>query len=436
MTRRGLFAGRGAWLAAAALAVYVAGVAIWVGYDRRSAREAFAPGSVYATNEKGLSLAYGYLRERSAGRAAVLRRRVDGESVPAAAVVFRVQPGLGPFPGEEEEEGKEKEKDSKDTKDSKDKKDEKQEKPAGAKKEAPKKEKAKEKEELPARVPPLLTAAEEAWVRAGGRLVLALDGWYGPVEVKELAPRQAVRKVFPLWPGVSRLHPTERRGLSGPGLSAAHAVVLAGATPVIARQPIGAGEVILLSCPEIFQNRFLARGHHLALLEALAGLGEGRRVYFDERVHGLGEDGGVIEALGAWGLGPLLALAVLGAAAGFWRAAVRVGAADRDDRDTRSDAVELVDSLADLYDRALGRGDAVRLYHESFVHTLAVDTGLRGPALERRAREILERAGGFEPAPAGDPNTDVPRDRFDRDLRALNEAFRRMHDSKRNAKRT
>jgi len=282
-TGRSFFTGRGAWLAAAALAVYVAGVAIWVGYDRRSAREAFAPGSVYATNEKGLSLAYGYLRERSAGRAAVLRRRVDSESVPAAAVVFRVQPRWGPFLGEEEEEGKEKEKDSKDnkdTKDSKDKKDEKQEKPADAKKEAPK-EKKKEKEEPPARVPPLLTAAEEAWVRAGGRLVLALDGWYGPVEVKELAPRQAVRKVFPLWPGVSRLHPTERHGLSGPGLSAAHAVVLAGATPVIARQPIGAGEVILLSCPEIFQNRFLARGHHLALLEALAGLGEGRRVYFD-----------------------------------------------------------------------------------------------------------------------------------------------------------
>jgi hypothetical protein len=429
LTRRGLFTGRGAWLAAAALAVYVAGVAIWVGYDRRSAREAFAPGSVYATNEKGLSLAYGYLRERSGGRAAVLRRRVDSESVPAAAVVFRVQPGWGPFLGEEEE-GEEKDKDGKDKKDAK------QKKPADAKKAAPKeKKKEKEKEEPPARVPPLLTAAEEAWVRAGGRLVLALDGWYGPVEVKELAPRQPVRKVFPLWPGVSRLHPTERHGLSGPGLSAAHAVVLAGATPVIARQPIGAGEVILLSCPEIFQNRFLARGHHLALLEALAGLGEGRRVYFDERVHGLGEDGGVIEALGAWGLGPLLALAVLGAAAGFWRAAVRVGAADRDDRDTRSDAVELVDSLADLYDRALGRGDAVRLYHESFVHTLAVDTGLRGPALERRAHEILERAGGFEPAPAGDLNTDVPRDRFDRDLRTLNEAFRRISDAKRDAKR-
>jgi hypothetical protein len=324
--------------------------------------------------------------------------------VPAAAVVFRVQSGWGPFLGEEEEEEEEKEKDSRD------KKDEKQQPPAQEKKE-------KKKEAL-APVPPLLTAGEEAWVRAGGRLVLAIDGWYGPVRVRELAPRQAVRKVFPLWPGVTRLHPAERKGLEGPWLAAAHAVMLAGATPVIARQPVGAGEVLLLSCPEIFQNRFLARGDHLALLEDLAGLGEGRRVFFDERSHGLADDAGVIETLGAWGLGPLLALAVIAAVAVFWRAAVRVGAADREDRDTRSDAVELVDSLADLYDRALGRGDAVRLYHESFVHTLAADTGLRGAALERRANEILERAGGI-------------RDQFDHDVRTLNEAFRRMQHAKR-----
>jgi hypothetical protein len=269
-------------------------------------------------------------------------------------------------------------------------------------------------------------------VRGGGRLVLALAGDYGPVTVTRLAEKGTARKVFPLWPGVASLHPTARLGLSGPGLAAAHAVVLAGAAPVVAREPVGAGEVILLSCPEVFQNRLLGQADHLALLEALAGVREGRPVFFDERAHGFDEDAGTLERLGAWGLGPLLLLAALAAAAAYWRAAVRLGSPDRDDRDVRSDAVELVDSLADLYDRALGCGDALRLYHESFLHSLAAESGLRGPALAARAQEILQDAGGFAPLPAGtDPKNDLPRDRFDRDLRTLNEAFRRLQDAKR-----
>ena len=222
---------------------------------------------------------------------------------------------------------------------------------------------------------------------------------------------------------MSSFQPAQQMSLAGPGLAAAQTVVLAGAEPIAALQTIGAGEVILLSCPEIFHNRLLGKAHHLALLETLAGLRDGRAVFFDERSHGLGEDGGVIEALGAWGLGPLLLLAVLAAAAGFWRAATRLGPPDREDKDTRSDAVELVDSLADLYDRALSRGDAVRLYHESFLHTVAAESGLRGPSLEARAKELLEGAGEgagpFEP------------DQLDRSLRTLNEAFRRLHDAKR-----
>jgi hypothetical protein len=414
---------RGAWLAAGALALYLAGVAVWVGYDRRSVREVFPPGSVYSTADEGLSLALAYLRERAtqekiAGRPTVLRRRIDGEALPARAVVFRVLPTVVPFlPAEEKDE-----KGSKDGKDGK----EKPTSPARGGREGGR------AGEGPGEGVPLLTAGEDSWLRSGGRLVLAVDDRYGPLGVETLAGKAAVRKVFPIWPGVSALHPTRRLGLNGAGLAGSQAVVLAGVTPVVAREAVGAGELILLSCPEVLENRLLGKAHHLALLEALAGLQEKRPVFFDERAHGYGDDAGVTETLGAWGLGPLLLLALLAAAAAGWRAAVRIGAADRDDRDTRSDAVELVDSLADLYDRALGRGDAVRLYHESFRETVAAETGLRGAALEARTGDLL--AGGFS-LPDADPKNDLSQDRFDRDLRMLNEAFRRVHDAKRNAKR-
>ncbi|HBL28935.1 MAG TPA: hypothetical protein DD490_19040, partial [Acidobacteria bacterium] len=94
------------------------------------------------------------------------------------------------------------------------------------------------------------------------------------------------------------------------------------------------------------------------------------------------------------------------------------------------EAVELLDSLADLYDRALRRGDAIRLYHESFVHAVGAETGLRGAALAARAGTLLEQASegkGWE-TPAAEDN--LPRDRFERALSTLNQAFRRLQDAK------
>jgi hypothetical protein len=420
---------RGRWLAAGALAVYLTAVTIWVGYDRRSARETFPAGSVYATGDEGLSLASAYLRLRG-GHVAALRRRTDSEGLPRNGVVFRVLPTVAPFLPQAEEENTDEDTDGKDGKDKK--------KDTDKKTDEKKKQKTRAEETPPPPPPPLLTAGEEAWVRGGGRLVLALARSYGPLDVETIEFEDGkpapVRKVFPIWPGVSEIHPTSRLGLDGPVLSGFLTVALASETPVIARQAVGTGDVILLACPEVFDNRHLGLGHHLALLETLADLHAGRPVFFDERAHGLGDDAGITEMLGAWGLGPLLLPALLATCAAFWRAAVRVGVPDREDRDTRSDAIELVDSLADLYDRALGRGDAVRLYHESFVHSVAAETGLRGAALDTRARELLERAGLFEPVPAvseTSPKNDLPRDRFDRALRTLNEAFRRLQDAKR-----
>ncbi|HEX3131560.1 MAG TPA: hypothetical protein VH394_29760, partial [Thermoanaerobaculia bacterium] len=88
---------RGLRLAALVAALYVAGVAVWVRYDRRSVREVFEPGSIFNSKDEGLSLAYAYLRKRAVEPVSALRRRVITGQVPARAVVFRVEGAVGPL---------------------------------------------------------------------------------------------------------------------------------------------------------------------------------------------------------------------------------------------------------------------------------------------------------------------------------------------------
>lgn len=428
---------RGLRLAALAAALYLAGVLVWVRYDRRSSQEAFSPGSVFNTGEDGLSLAFAYLRERAGAR--TLHRGISAEDLPANGVVLRVQALTGPILLGEEEEEDEEQKDDKDSKDGKDEKDEEgpldelrrkkreeEERRAKEEKERKKKEGEEEPEEAP--VLRFLSSGEEAWVRGGGRLVLAFAHSYGPGRAKELEGKQSVRKVFPLWPGVANLVLPTARSLDIPPLPGGHAVFLAGESPLMVRQALGAGDLILLAAPEILHNPHLGQAHHLALLEALAGVPERRPVLFDERAHGLDDSGGILDILAGWGLGPLLLLGLIATGAAFWRSGKRLGPPEREERDTRSDAVELLDSLADLYDRALQRGDAVFLFYESFVHTVAVETGLRGKALEERSKTLLDGYTAVQ-------GEELSRERFDEALRKINQAFRRVSHAKRDAKR-
>ena len=112
-----------------------------------------------------------------------------------------------------------------------------------------------------------------------------------------------MRKVFPLWPGVAHLVLPTARSLVVPALAGGHAVFLAGERPLVVRQALGAGDVVLLATPEILQNGHLGQAHHLALLEALAGVPERRPVLFDERSHGLADSGGILQTLAGWGSG-------------------------------------------------------------------------------------------------------------------------------------
>ncbi|HEY6321573.1 MAG TPA: hypothetical protein VJA16_08465 [Thermoanaerobaculia bacterium] len=508
-------------LPALAVVAYLAAALIWVGNDRRAARAVFPAGSVWNTGDDGLSLAFAYLSTRAAGqpggaRVAVLTRRLESTPLPPRAVLLRVEPEAGRLAamarrlvgGDDDEDD-----DGDETggqagagrggKASGKGKDASGGKAAGSGKGggsgngagsgASDARRGAGPHPLPVPVPtpapvpeaaakaaPLLTAAEEAWVRDGGRLVLAVASGSGAalkVEVGHPVTSGAARKSFPIWPEVRRLLPDPPRTLGGPALTGMQALWLEGDAPIVARLSLGAGDLVLLACPEVLHNRLLGRGDHLALLEALAGAGSddgaggeggargdrGRPVFFDERGHGAEESAGMLEILASWGLGPLLLLLAAAGGAAWWRAAVRVGPPDREDRDVRSDAVELVDSLADLYDRALGRGDALRLYYDNFVRTVAADTGLQGAALAARTAELAPGLSLAElppsrepleplavaalPPPAlppavsppaaanilagSQPEPDLPRPAFDRLLDTLNQAFRRLDDAKR-----
>lgn len=377
------WAGRLPGLAAAG---FLVASALWLHLDRRIPREAFVPGSVHNTGPEGMSLARAYLA-RAGRKVDTLGRPVARAFLPADAVLFRLAPAAPPPPPPPEDG------------DGKDKK----------------------KEKAPPPPPRLLSPEEEAWVRGGGRLVLAVARPYAQlsvaVELGDLA------KVFPASPAVRRLEPPVPRVLSGPGLEGAVALWTAGAGVMAARRALGKGEIVLLGIPEIFQNRALGAADHLAWLDVLAGAG--RPVWFDEHVHGLELGAGMLEILRAWGFGPLLVLAGLAAATAFWRGRSRLGPAEDDARETRVEAVEFVDSLALLYDRALGRRPAIDLYRQAFEKAVAARTGLRGDALKARAVQLLGPA-------AAPPPGDLTQAGFERSLAALNDAFRRLdHEHRR-----
>ncbi len=190
---------------------------------------------------------------------------------------------------------------------------------------------------------------------------------------------------------------------------------------MVVRLALGRGEVILLGTPEIFANDRLARGDHLALLETLAGPAGARPIYFDERAHGFERHPGTLSLLADWGFGPALLLALLVAAAAFWRARSPHGPPERADPDLRSDVVDLVDALGELYDRALRRVDALRVHHDNLGRTVAAETGLSGSALAGRMALLLP---DFSPPLPGAP--EISREEFHRQLRIVNVAFGRI----------
>jgi len=379
------------WLPWAAAALIAIGALAWLALDPRIPRKAFEDYSLYNTSPRGLSLASRYLAA-TGRRVQPLTRPADRTSLPADAVLFRIRPEVSQFlwPVKDDKSIVLKPRDA---------------------------------WEFP--VPPHypFTPEEEDWVRGGGRLVLAIDRPYSSIDIQPVDPT-APRKVFPLWPGVARLDPPATRSIQGAAGLDGVTVFEAGGQAALVRQRRNRGDIIVCSLPELFQNAHLGRGDHLALLDRLAE--SGRPVFFDEYVHGQQAELGATEILRQWGFGPFLVMILVAALASFWRRRVRVGPEEDDARETRVEAVDFVDSLALLYRRMLPRRHLVSLYAQAFERAAAVQTGLRGPALEQRVKEYLP-GGSARPG----KGKDLGAADFQRELESINDAFRRLSDAKR-----
>lgn len=345
---------RRTWPLILTLLAFVLSGLLWIVSDRRASLRVYDKYSTANTSGSGLSLAYGYLsKQRKVG---MLTKALGRQPLERNATVFRVADQLPSFFDRETASRKEKEKDKKPPK------------------------------PLPKRP---LTNAEEAFVAAGGRLVLAVTEGALPSDV--VTVRKAT-KVFPLWPGVDGFALMASSGgytTLGPRM---HALFAAGPQVIIGRERIGNGELYLLSAPEALQNDQLKA--NLRLLVALSG--ENRPVYFDEVMHGIVSGDGAIELMKEWNLGPFLLLVGLAATLIFWRGGKRIGHADEDDRETRSEAVDLVRSLGALYQDVTTDTQALALYHDSLTRTVAHTTGLRGDALHKRVEELTGGSGTLE----------------------------------------
>jgi hypothetical protein len=387
-----------------AAALVAAGAALyWLRTDLRTSGEAYPAFSAFSTAPEGCSLAFRYAGERCPSGAGVLARPVGRAALGPTDVVLRIAPdaegGRAGGPGADD---------------------------GGS---------ARPPETFDAKTG--LARREEEWVRAGGRLVLALKGDYRSFRVRTPGGSRALGKSCPVWPEVARVEPERARSLAGEPVSSGHALFSYGEDPAVARVPLGRGEVVALTCPEVFTNSALGAADHLALLDAVISGRE--RAHFDEYSHGMQGAAGPAELLRRWGLGPFLALLGAAAAAHFLRARSGVGPPEDDRVETRTETVDFVDSLARLYDRALTRSEAAHMYFQALTRSCAAATGLRGKALEGKVAELT---GGLalHPDTVAGPETavrrrDVGRAEFGADLTALNEAFRRLNDARRRRSR-
>ncbi|HYH08733.1 MAG TPA: hypothetical protein VEK11_16895 [Thermoanaerobaculia bacterium] len=358
-----------------ALAAFATLGILWIVTDRRASQRVYDAYSTENTSKEGLSLAYGYLAKRR--KVGQLTRPLGRQTVEPNAVVFRVAHEFETFFDPEDLDAN-------------------QVGPPAPKKRA------------------MLNPREDAFVRGGGRFVIAARlGALTAVPVSaDVAP-----KVFPIWPSVKDIELRNGGAVAFTELRPRMLPLFTlGKYVLLARERIGNGELYVLSAPELLQNDQLV--DHLGLLAALAG--EKRPVYFDEVLHGIVSDDGAFALAKEWNLGMFLLLTGVTALLVFWREGRRIGPAEEDYRETRSDAVDLVRSLGALYQEVTNDSEAIVLYHDALMRTVAHNTGLRGEALHKRVAELT---GGLVP-PRGEGK--MPRAVFQKQLDTLNDAFRRI----------
>ena len=335
---------------------------------RANAPSPFPSGSSYSRSEQGAALAATYLRGRGHVVQPLLTSSLAG--VAPRSVIFVISPP--PFP------------------------------------------------EGAANARPLFTVDEERFIRAGGRVVLALDGSVPSIELKELTRAAPWVRVHRDWPAVAQPQPSgPAMTLSGPWLQQAYAVFTSSDQPVVARRPMGDGDVVAIASASILQNAHLKEGTNLAFLDSLV---EGRHtVYFDEGVHGLGAQEGTTDLLRRWKLLPFLSSLLALTIAVLIRNHRALGLPDRDEHAPPVDAVDLVDALGRLYARSLSDAEALGLHRDHLRRVVSEKTGLRGSALRKRVDLLLAGAVGKSPTAAS-------KEAFEHELNLINRALRRAHE--------
>jgi len=298
------------------IAAFFVAALVWIGSDPLVSEQAFDDFSMENTSPSGLSIAFRYL-QRTGHRVFRLDAPLRPNLVPPDAVLIRAGVLEDPAFGADEEEAKPRDK--------------KKTKPATKTK----------------NVTPLLTSIEDQWVRGGGRLILASPESFGSLRLRG-EKRAMAAKVFPLPTSAVWITAPKARSIDPRTLPAhMHALYTINGASAIARERIGNGEVILIAIPEFLQNEFIRWSGAVPLLETFAPAN--RPIYFDESIHGFDANGGSLELMKEWALGPFLGLLGIAALLYFWRQSKRIGPAEDDARETRSDAVDLVHSLGALY---------------------------------------------------------------------------------------
>lgn len=255
---------------------------------------------------------------------------------------------------------------------------------------------------------------EEPWVARGGRLVLAFKG-------AGAQRHEPATVVLPALAGVNQLALRQGSTLADNLLLEATPIITAGDRVLVARRRVGAGDVWLIACPEIFTNEQLTKADHCAVLLALCPVG--RPVWFDEEVHGVANDDGMITLMRHWGLGPALLVGVLLVGLWFWRGRVLLGPPADPWRDHRAEAVEGVEALAGLYRRALSPRDLLELFRQRLLREVILRTGQRPVS----ARATVDRLTGALRLPSG-----ALKDHdFQAAMTRINQAFRSIRDEHR-----
>jgi hypothetical protein len=202
-----------------------------------------------------------------------------------------------------------------------------------------------------------------AWVRAGGRLVLAGDqgavilagsGLGGDPSSGDATARLAPEQPGGLSRGVARVEPGPGRLLStDPGWVA---VYRDGKGGVLLSSALGRGEVLWLADTHPLTNGGIGAADNAALAVALADAG--RSIYFDEYHHGFTDDATVWDRLGYGGQAAVVLLAA-GLLLLLLATARRLGPPIAEVEVVQARTGAYIGQLAELYRKAGARGEAL-----------------------------------------------------------------------------